>query len=255
MQSQGGRSSFWTPEPPGSRISRLGGRGSPAGLTLSTPPPRKKCQSVETTHGEAAQNAASNSPCPTVAPTFQRLTPRSNLFATGSSPKSPKHVVMSPLHSQRACQLMDDHPKEAKDAYLRRESQARNQGQGESELTGIKRFANSECRQNALGVTPLGEHSPCPERWGIRRAQQRALKRQLQQQPECEEVQRSPFNNFKKFKDSFHKNFPQMNRHREYFKTMKSQLVVASFPKCNRDHSQARPLGTEGLAPSSHTSS
>ena len=39
-----------------------------------------------------------------------------------------------------------------------------------------------------------------------------------------------------------------MNRHREYFKTMKSELVVASFPKCNRDHSQARPLGAEGPA-------
>lgn len=149
-------------------------------------PPTKEAVSECGNHPwRSAQNAASNSPCPTVAPTFQRLTAGSNLFATGSSPKSAKHVVMSPLHSQHACQLMDDHPKEAKDAYLRRESQARNQGQGESELTGIKRFANSKCRQNALGVTPLGEHSPCPERWGIRRAKQRALKRQLQQPPEC----------------------------------------------------------------------
>lgn len=37
---------------------------------------------------------------------------------------------------------------------------------------------------------------------------------------------------------------------------MKSELVVASFPKCNRDHSQARPLGTEGAGwPLHHTPS
>lgn len=120
MQSQGGRSSFWTPEPPSSQISRLGGPRSPDGLAVSTPPQRKKCQNVEATHGQAAQTAASNSPRPTVVPTFQRLTPDSNLFATGSSPKSSKHVVTSPLHSQHACQLTDDHPKEAKDAILDR---------------------------------------------------------------------------------------------------------------------------------------
>ena len=39
-----------------------------------------------------------------------------------------------------------------------------------------------------------------------------------------------------------------MNKHREYFKTTKSELAVASFPKSNRDHSQARPLGAEGPA-------
>ena len=54
---------------------------------------------------------------------------------------------------------------------------------GASELIGIRRFANSECWQNALGVTLPGEPSPCPERWGTGRKPQ-ALKRQLQQQPE-----------------------------------------------------------------------
>ena len=85
-------------------------------LRAVPPPQGRTVQSVEATQGQAAQNAASNSPCPTGAPTFQQLTPGSNLFASGSSPKYSKHVVTSLLHSQYACQLTDDHPKEAKDA-------------------------------------------------------------------------------------------------------------------------------------------
>ena len=40
-QSQGGCGSFWTPEPPSSQVPRLGGLGSPHGLVVSCPAPRR----------------------------------------------------------------------------------------------------------------------------------------------------------------------------------------------------------------------
>lgn len=159
--------------------------GLPMGWQCRVPPPPppqgRTIKSVEATQGQAVQNAASNSSCPIGAPTFQRRTPGSKLFASGSSPNLLS--MWSHLCCTHGTRVSSRTTTPKRPRMLRWESQARNQGQGASELIGIRRFANSECTQKALGVTPPGEPSPCPERWGTGHKPQ-ALQRQLQQQPE-----------------------------------------------------------------------
>lgn len=87
--------------------------GLPTGWRCS-PPHQVRTAKERKTHIQAAQNAGSNSPCPTGVPTLGATNPGLQSLCIWKPPKSSKHVPTSPPHSRHAWQFTDDHPKEAK---------------------------------------------------------------------------------------------------------------------------------------------
>lgn len=200
--------SFWTPESPSGRVPRLGGLGSPNGLAVSCPfPPPPQGRTLKSVWKPLKD---SSSKC-----CFKQLlshwsanlsvtrTPGSNLFAS----RAPQTLLSIWSHlccTHDTVSSQDNHPKEAKDASMGISGQE--SGQGASEPTGIRRFANSEMPRKTLGVTPRPvsplpalsagapgtNMKPCKDSSGNNQTLISAVIPTI----------------ISKFKDSFHKNFP-----------------------------------------------
>lgn len=119
-QSQRGHGSFWTPESPSSRVPRLGGLGSPNGLAVSCPAPSPTARKNRQECGSHSRTSSSKCCFKQLlshwSANLSATNPRVQTLCIWKLPKPSKHVVTSLLHSRHACQLADDHPKEAKDA-------------------------------------------------------------------------------------------------------------------------------------------